>query len=735
MSRTIKGITIQIGAETTGLDKALKDVNKRSSEINKELRDVNKLLRFNPKDTELIAQKQKVLGEQVEVTKEKLDKLKQAEEEAQKQFKKGDITEEQYRALQREIVETESKLKHYNTQLKEVSDSHVILGKKMEEVGTKLKDVGKKVSDTGKNLTMKLTTPLVGLGTAASALGISFEKSMSNVQAVTGATAEEMAQLEKAARDAGSTTDKSAREAADALQYMGLAGWSVKDSQEALMPMLKLSSAANMDLGRTSDLVTDTMSALGLGIGDLDGYLDMLAQTSRKSNTDVDKLGEAFLTVGGRLRDLGVDLDEGAAALGILANNGIKGTAAGRGLNAILTNLTAPTGRAKEAMEQLGISVFDSSGEFIGIEESLKLVEGSMEGMTSEQKNMYSSMIAGKEHSKTLGALMNGLGGDFEALKGDITGADGALDDMYVTATDNTMGAINNLKSAVEELGLKIFDQLQPHIEKLVAWVQKVTDKFNALSPEQQENIVKIGMLVAAIGPALLIIGKLISVVGTIISVFGKLIPIIKTAGAVIAFLTSPIGLAIAAVVAMIAIGVALWKNWDTVKEKAAELGTYVGEKFNAIKEGIMTPINAARDGVSNAIEAIKGFFKFEWSLPPLKLPHISMTGKFGLMPPSVPKFGIEWRKDGAIFNKPYVFGNQGWGEAGPEAVLPIEKLGSIMSDTMSRLGYSNVGNTVNTNNSKEIVQHITINSPRELTPSEVARQAKNATRRLAMEW
>lgn len=735
MSRTIKGITIQIGAETSGLDKALQDVNKRSRDIGKELQKVNTLLRFNPKDTELIAQKQKILGEQVEITKEKLDKLKAAEKEVQEQFKKGDITEEQYRAFQREIVETESKLKHYGSQLKDITDKHVVLADKMTEVGDKLKEVGKKVSDTGKNLSLKLTTPLVGLGTVASKLGIDFEKSMSNVQAVTGATAEEMEQLEKAARDAGSTTDKSARDAADALQYMGLAGWSVTDSQEALMPMLKLSSAANMDLGRTSDLVTDTMSALGLEIDDLDGYLDVLAQTSRKSNTDVDQLGEGFLTVGGRLRDLGVDLEEGAAALGILANNGIKGTSAGRGLNAILTNLTAPTGRAKEAMEELGISVFDSNGEFIGIEESLKLVEGSMVGMTSEQKNMYNSMIAGKEHSKTLGALMNGLGGDFEALKGDITGADGALEDMYVTATDNTMGAINNLKSAMEELGLKIFDSLQPHIEKLVDWVQKITDKFNALSPKQQENIVKIGMLVAAIGPALLIIGKLITVVGTIIGVFAKLIPIVKQAGVVIGFLTSPIGLAIAAVVAMVAIGVSLWKNWDTIKEKAGQLGTYVSEKFEAIKEGIMTPINAAKDGVYNAIEAIKGFFKFEWSLPPLKLPHISMTGKFGLMPPSVPKFGIEWRKDGAIFNKPYVFGNQGWGEAGPEAVLPIEKLGSIMADIMNRLGYNNTTNSINTNNNKEIVQNIVINSPKGLTPSETARQVKNASRNLAMEW
>ena len=216
----------------------------------------------------------------------------------------------------------------------------------MQEHGKKIQEIGKSMSKTGKEMTLKVTTPIIGIATAASKLGIDFEKSMSEVQAATGATSEEMEQLEKSAREAGATTDKSARDAADGLKMMGLAGWDVETSQKALMPVLKLSSAANLDLGRTTSLVTDTMSALGLEVDDLDGYLDILAQTSRNSNTDVDQLGEAFLTVGGRLRDLKVETSEGAVALGVLANNGIKGSQAGRGLNAV-TNLTAPTGQAK----------------------------------------------------------------------------------------------------------------------------------------------------------------------------------------------------------------------------------------------------------------------------------------------------------------------------------------------------------------------------------------------------
>ena len=966
MSKRIKGITIEINAETKGLDKALQDVNKSSRDINKELRDVNKLLKFNPKDTELLAQKQKLLGDQVATTREKLDRLKEAEAEVQAQFERGDIGEEQYRAFQREVVETESKLKHYENQLKQVSDSHLILSQNLQDAGKKMQDVGKKVSDVGGNLTKKLTLPIVGVGAAASKLGIDFEASMSEVGAVTGATSEELETLEKAAREAGATTNKSARDAADALKYMGLAGWDVTESQKALMPMLKLSTAGNMELGRTSDLVTDSMSALGLGIDDLDGYLDILAQTSRNSNTDIDALGEAFVQVGGRLKLLEVETGEAAVALGILGDNGIKGSEAGRGLNAILTNLTAPTGRAKEALEELGVSAFDSAGEFIGIEETLKLVEGSMEGMTQEQQNMYLSMIAGKEHGKTFNALLGSLGDGWDSLAGDVGNAEGALDEMYDTMTNNTAGAVDNLKSALEELGLKIWDNLKPSIDWLVDKIQGLTDKLNSLSPETQQMIVKMGLIAAAIGPVLLIMGKLITVVGTITAAIGKLIPIvIAVAGAlnlpVVALVA--IGAAVAALVAVIV------THWDEIKSKTVELWNSLVESFigikdsfvetwnsigeffselwasivdmvtsawdtitnviqvaimfigeilslaidiitlpfqfiwenckeiiiaaweaiklvvstgieavknvisnvmnvissvfstiwNAIKNTITTVLNAissvvtsvwnnikstissvmnaissvissiwnnikgtvssvlnaisstvssvwnnikgtvssvmnsissvvsniwnnisstisgivnsiqgtisngfnaalnttsnifdniknkiqsimdgAADVVRSAIDRIKSFFNFSWSLPHLRLPHISVSGRFSLNPPSAPSFGISWYKDGAIFQNPTLFntpfGVKGVGEAGAEAVLPISKLSGILADTLDKAGYGKA-NQSDSKMDRQVVQHITIESPTPLTPSEVARQTKNATRALAMEW
>lgn len=593
MAKNLKGITVDIGGNTTKLGKAIRDVDKDTRALQRELRGVNTLLKYDPKNIALTQQKQELLTKAVDGTREKLNTLKEAQAQVQEQFEKGEITEEQYRDFQREIAFTEQRLKDYERQLAEVSKEHRTLEQSLEITSDKMKDVGKKMSDVGGDMTKKLTLPLAAVGGVAAKLGIDFEKAMSEVQAVSGATAEEMEVLEKAAREAGATTDKSARDAADALQYMALAGWDVETSQQALMPMLKLSSAANMELGRTSDLVTDTMSVLGLEIDDLEGYLDVLAHTSRNSNTNVEQLGEAFLVVGGRLKMLNVDVEEGAAALGVLANNGIKGSEAGRGLNAVLTNLTAPTGRAKTALEELGVSAFDSNGEFIGIEETLKLVQDATKDMTQEQQNMYYSMIAGKEHAKTFNALMDGLGGGFDELSGHIAGADGALEEMYDTATDNTMGALNNLKSAMEELALKIWENLQPAFEAITKVLQKVVDWLNSLSPEMQQTIVTIGLIVAAIGPLLLIGGKIISGIGMVIGVLGKVIGVVKIVGGAVMALTGgallPAIAIIAGVVAAIVAVIAIFKNWgaitDWVSEKFGIFINWIQEKFGWLPE------------------------------------------------------------------------------------------------------------------------------------------------------
>lgn len=411
-----------------------------------------------------------------------------------------------------------------------------------------------------------------------------FEASMSKVQAMSGATSEQMEKLEKAARDAGASTSKSAKDSADALSYMALAGWDVETSIAGLMPVLRLSEAGSIDLARASSLVTDSMSAMGIEVDDLEGYLDVIAQTARSSNTDIDQMAEAYLGVGGTLRGLKVPLDESALALGMLANAGIKGSEAGTGLNAVMLNLTAPTGRAKDALDKLGYSAFDNEGNFKGLEQVLFDLKEETKDMDAEQRNMTLSMIGGKEHVKTLNALMNGLDDSYDSLKDSIGNADGALNEIAETMMDNNKGSITQLMSALEELALKIYDVISPAIATFIGKIQGLVNWLNSLSPEMLETIVKVAAVVAALGPAILIFGKLATGVGSLIGIVKSLIPVLSA-------LTGPVGLVVIAVTAFVAIIVHLWKTNEEFRDNVKKLWEELKKFFETILEGIKKTI------------------------------------------------------------------------------------------------------------------------------------------------
>lgn len=196
--------------------------------------------------------------------------------------------------------------------------------------------------------------------------GKEFESAMSSAAATAAATPEQYAKMEAAAMEMGRTTSKTASESAKALEYMSLAGWDVNTSISALPSVLRASEATGLDLARTSDMVTDTMAALGIGVNQLPNYLDVVAKAQNSTNQSAEQLMEAYLGVGGTMKSLNIPITESATALGVMANRGLKGSEAGTALNAIMANLTTGAGQAGEMMQQLGISAFDSEGRFIG---------------------------------------------------------------------------------------------------------------------------------------------------------------------------------------------------------------------------------------------------------------------------------------------------------------------------------------------------------------------------------
>ena len=316
-----------------------------------------------------------------------------------------------------------------------------------------------------------------------------FEQSMANTSGIAGATASEYEQLSNAAREAGKATTFTASEAADALGYMALAGWDVETSTKALTPVLKLAEATQADLATTSDQVTDSMSAMGVGIDELQEYLDVVVMTNNKANTTSADLMDAMIGCGGAARASGMDFKETATALGILANNGVKGAEAGTALNSMLVRI-ATKDVAKAAFNDLGVAVYDSAGNMRDMRQILIELNTAMAGLTEEEKNSYMAAIAGTNYYSKFGYLLEGVkegidgtASAWDALSDNLNNSEGALDEMDKKVTNTLKGSIARFNSAISDLKISLIEGFGPHAIKII-------DGFSTSIPKITENFV-----------------------------------------------------------------------------------------------------------------------------------------------------------------------------------------------------------------------------------------------------
>ncbi|WP_443726090.1 phage tail tape measure protein, partial [Ruminococcus callidus] len=335
MANRIKGITVEIGGDTTKLSKALESVNKNIKNTQTQLKDVEKLLKLDPTNTELLSQKHKLLADAVSATKDKLSTLKIAAEQANTALANGEISQQQYDALQREIVETEQELRRLQTEADKTNTAFAKIG----AAGEVMQNVGNKISGAGEKL-MPITAGVTALGTLAVKTGADFDSAMSKVAAVSGATGEELDALRDKARDMGSKTKFSASEAAEAMNYMAMAGWKTEDMLSGIEGIMNLAAASGEDLATTSDIVTDALTAFGLTAADSGHFADVLAAASSNANTNVSMMGETFKYAAPVAGALGFSVEDTAQAIGLMANAGIKSTQAGTSHRSILTALS-----------------------------------------------------------------------------------------------------------------------------------------------------------------------------------------------------------------------------------------------------------------------------------------------------------------------------------------------------------------------------------------------------------
>lgn len=333
-SNRIKGITVEIGGDTTGLDKALKGVNSTIRTTQTSLKDVNKLLKLDPANTNLVTQKQKLLKDAISATKDKLEALKTAQEQAKQQLENGTLGQDKYDALQREIVETELELQRLQ---REAETTSSVLSK-IDEAGKKFEKGGDSITSAGKAV-MPASAAVAGLGVAAVKASADFDSAMSQVAAVSGATGSDFDALRDKAREMGSKTKFSASEAAEAMNYMAMAGWKTGDMLGGVEGIMNLAAASGEDLATTSDIVTDALTAFGLSAKDSGHFADILAAASSNANTNVSMMGETFKYCAPIAGALGYSAEDTAEAIGLMANAGIKSSSAGTALRTIMTKL------------------------------------------------------------------------------------------------------------------------------------------------------------------------------------------------------------------------------------------------------------------------------------------------------------------------------------------------------------------------------------------------------------
>ena len=797
MADRIKGITVEINGDTTGLSKALSGVNKEIRNTQAQLKDVNKLLKLDPGNTELIAQKHKLLQQAVEETKKKLQSLKEAQKQADEALKNGTISQEQYDGLQREIAETTQKLKDLEAQAEQSATAL----QKIAAAGGKLKDIGGKVSGIGKDLTTYVTVPLAAAGAAGVKSFADVDKTMALANKTMGNTAEQANTLNDAMKDAAANSTYGMSDAANATLNFARAGLDAEQSAAALAPAMNLAAGEGGDLDTVSAGLVATINGFHGSFEEAGTYADVFASACNNSALDVNSLSSAMSVAAPIFASAGYKVNDAALYMGVMANNGIEADKAANSLKTGIARLVSPAKDGAEMMEQLGISITNSDGSMKDSVTVQKELHDAFANLSESEQIAAASAIFGKNQMAPWLALINTAPGDVNELNASLAACGGTTQDMADTMMNGFGGSIEKLKSSIDVLVYSLGQALAPTIQSVINFLQRLVDKFNALSPAEQDLIVKIGLFAAAIGPVLLIVGKLMSAVGTIMTVVPKLAGVISTVKGAFAalnavMLANPIMIVIAAIAGLVAAFIYLWNTneefrqfwinlWESIKQAAVTAWNAIGEflksawegirstcqtifnaiktffqtvwngiknifstavgavktvvtnawnaiktvtstvwngiksvvtgAITAIKNGISTGLTAAKNTVTNilngiknafstvwegaknivsgAIEKIKGMMNFHWELPKLKLPHFSITGKFSLDPPSIPKIGVEWYRkamgDGMILDSPTIFGAAGGkllagGEAGPEAVVGVDSLRTMIQEAVA---------------------------------------------------
>lgn len=653
----------EIIAETKTLDSEMK---KLESTFDKDTSVKEK----NEKKTELLTKQQELLKKRVEECR------KGVEQATQKYGENSETTQKWQQALNN----AETELNQVNAQLKDTSGINAWKAG-LDEMSGKLQTIGDGMKNAGRTMSTFVTAPLVALGAKGAMSFAEVDKTMQLVESTMGDAKWATADLGAAMETAAANSVFGMSDAATASLNFARAGLDAAQAAAALAPAMNLAAGEGGNLDTVSAGLVATINGFQDSFADTAHYADVFANACNNSALDVDSLSESMAIAAPVFSAAGYKVEDAALMMGVMANNGIAANEAATALKTGFARLVSPADDAANMMDKLGISLVDEHGQMKDLALVQQELHASFGQLTEAQQLEAASVIFGKNHMAKWLALINTAPGDVATLSASLT-ASGTTTEMATAMMSGFGGSLEKLKSSLDVAVTSLGEALAPVILKVADAIQSAVNWFNSLDDSQQQTIATIGLVVAAIGPVLMIIGTLISTIGSVVSAVGVV------GGALSGVALGPIALVIGVIGALVAAGVALWQNWDTIKAKAASI-------FESIKNTI-----------KGAIDKIKKLFDFKWEFPKPKMPHFSWHWQDigGIL--QIPMIDIQWyakaMQGGMILDRPTIFGASGGqllgaGEAGSETVVGTGSLMSMIRTAVQEsMGYVPTGDTTN---------------------------------------
>lgn len=614
MAQKIKGITIEIGGDTTKLDKALGEVNSKTRQLQSELKGVNSLLKMDPKNVTLLKQKQDLLNQSIANTKEKLNTLKTAQIQVQEQFDKGQITEEQYRDFQREIVATENKLKSLTAELKNFGS---VGAQQIAVVGQKMQDVGGKIESAGKKLSLFSAGSTVAL-TAVSKGAIDFETAFTGVTKTVDGTDEQLAKIKQGLLDLSKATSSSSTDIAAVAEAAGQLGVKTENILAFTETMVRLGDSTNMSADEAATAIAQLYNIMGSDINTVDQFgaaIVALGNNAATTEADIVNMASRIASSG---TQVGLTEQEVLALSTTLASVGLEAEGGGSAISAVITKIDKDvalnTDSLKTWADVAGMSVKDFKTLWENDAMSaIQKVVGGMGDAKAGGENLNIILdelgVTSLRQTDTMKRLSGAseLMADMVNISNNAWEENSALTNESSKRYETTAAKITQMKNTVTELCVKLGDILLPILNKIISAISKFTNWLTNLNPAAQKVVLVVLAIVSALGPFLIILAKLISSVGTIMTIVPKLIAIIKTVRTAFAafnatLLANPIVLIVAAIAALIAGFVLLWNKCEWFRN------FWIG-----LWENVKNVCKAVIDGIVGFFTGIIDFIKNNW--------------------------------------------------------------------------------------------------------------------------